>query len=120
MTACNTELHIGRGFVLRAYGSALVGYFQQWKNGLRKGILCSTWTPQEKGIKVQQKQYPTNRIRKVALTFGTLWRPRTKLHKEILNTGVLHKEMCVQSLKETVKCRDKGKNKKMLQDDAFL
>ncbi len=42
------------------------------------------------------------------------------LHMEILKTGVLHKEICVQSLRETVKCRDKGKNKRMLQKDAFL
>ncbi len=34
------------------------------------------------------------------------------IHMEILKTGVLHKEICVQSLWETVKCRDKGKNKK--------
>ncbi len=62
------------------------------------------------------------------LIVGTLWRPRTKqkreykrsLHMEILKTGVLHKEICVQSLWETVKCRDKGKNKRMLHKDAFL
>ncbi len=39
---------------------------------------------------------------------------------EILKTGVLHKEMCVQSLWETGKCRDKGKNKRMLHKDAVL
>ncbi len=39
---------------------------------------------------------------------------------EILKTGVLHKEICVLSLWETVKCRDKGKNKRMLHKDAFL
>ncbi len=39
---------------------------------------------------------------------------------EILKTGVLHKKMCFQSLWETVKCRDKGKNKRMLYKDAFL
>ncbi len=42
------------------------------------------------------------------------------LHMGILKTGVLHKESCVQSLWETVKCRDKGKNKRMLHKDAFL
>ncbi len=39
---------------------------------------------------------------------------------EILKTGVLHKEICVQSLWETVKSRDKGKNKRMFHKDAFL
>ncbi len=39
---------------------------------------------------------------------------------EILKTGMLHKEVCVQSLWETVECRDKGKNKRMLHKDAFL
>ncbi len=39
------------------------------------------------------------------------------LHMEILK---LHKEMCVQSLRETVKCIDKGKNERMLHKDAFL
>ncbi len=42
------------------------------------------------------------------------------LHMEILKTGVLHEEICEQSLWETVKCRDKGKNKRMLHKDAFL
>ncbi len=39
---------------------------------------------------------------------------------EILRTGALHKETCVQSLWETVKCRDKGKIKIMLHKDASL
>ncbi len=39
---------------------------------------------------------------------------------EILKTRVLHKEVCVQSLWETVECGDKGKNKRMLHKDAFL
>ncbi len=41
---------------------------------------------------------------------------------EILKTGVLHEEMCVQSLWETVNCRDKRKEKeeKKLHKDAFL
>ncbi len=42
------------------------------------------------------------------------------LHMELLKTGVLHREMCVQSLWETVKYRNKGKNKRLLHKDAFL
>ncbi len=42
------------------------------------------------------------------------------LRMKILMAGVLHKEISVQSIWETVKCRDKGKNKRMLHKDAFL
>ena len=41
------------------------------------------------------------------------------LHGWILKTWVLYKEICVQSLWETVKCRDKEKNKRLHKDVFF-
>ncbi len=40
------------------------------------------------------------------------------LHREILKIGLLHKEFCVQSLREVLNYRDKGKNKRCLHRDA--
>ncbi len=40
------------------------------------------------------------------------------LHREILKTGLLHKEFCVQRLWEALNYRDKGKNKRCLHRDA--